>query len=143
MDTKIKQTIWEGLSFFDYMILPHYRSEHPESKYIDQEVKFCKENKKGGLGLQLFTRRGDSTGLANFVLVSTVSGVINRFIKMRVQMLPMSTALGSPRLLNIFGALLSLSAFKITKFSIHIQIRWLQVLLSYFGMFSPNPFTVP
>ena len=38
------ETIWEGLGFLDYMILPHYDSDHPESADIDKEIAFCKEN---------------------------------------------------------------------------------------------------
>lgn len=41
---EIKEPIWEGLGFLDYMILPHYDSDHPESKRIDEEIKFYKEN---------------------------------------------------------------------------------------------------
>jgi hypothetical protein len=28
----------------DYIILPHYKSDHPESADIDKEVEFCKKN---------------------------------------------------------------------------------------------------
>jgi dipeptidase E len=42
---KLKETIWEGLGFLDYIILPHYKSDHPESAAIDKEVKYCKDNK--------------------------------------------------------------------------------------------------
>ncbi|MBT4604606.1 type 1 glutamine amidotransferase-like domain-containing protein [archaeon] len=38
------QTIWEGLGFLTYMILPHYDSDHPESADIEKEVKYCKDN---------------------------------------------------------------------------------------------------
>lgn len=41
---KLQDTIWEGLGFFDYIILPHYKSDHPESADIDKEVEFCKKN---------------------------------------------------------------------------------------------------
>lgn len=34
--------IWEGLGLLDYLILPHYKSDHPESKDIDKEVEYCK-----------------------------------------------------------------------------------------------------
>ncbi|PIN73254.1 hypothetical protein COV20_03420 [Candidatus Woesearchaeota archaeon CG10_big_fil_rev_8_21_14_0_10_45_16] len=40
-----KETVWEGLGMLDYIILPHYRSDHPESADIDKEVEFCKKNK--------------------------------------------------------------------------------------------------
>lgn len=39
-----KETIWEGLGYLDYIILPHYKSNHPESEDIDKEVEFCKKN---------------------------------------------------------------------------------------------------
>ena len=42
---EIKETIWEGLGFLDYMILPHYDSDHPESLDIDKEIRYCIENK--------------------------------------------------------------------------------------------------
>jgi dipeptidase E len=38
------EVIWEGLNILDYMILPHYRSDHPESKDIDREVEYCENN---------------------------------------------------------------------------------------------------
>lgn len=39
-----KDVIWEGLRILDYLILPHYKSDHPESADIDKEVEFCKTN---------------------------------------------------------------------------------------------------
>ncbi|KHO48196.1 MAG: hypothetical protein QT00_C0001G0210 [archaeon GW2011_AR5] len=42
---QLKRTIWKGLEALDYMILPHYRSGHPESASIDKEVAYCKKNK--------------------------------------------------------------------------------------------------
>jgi len=39
-----KETIWEGLGFLDRIILPHYKSDHPESADIDKEVEYCKQN---------------------------------------------------------------------------------------------------
>jgi len=39
-----KEVIWEGLGILDYIILPHYKSDHPESVDIDKEVEFCKKN---------------------------------------------------------------------------------------------------
>jgi dipeptidase E len=42
---KIKKVIWEGLGLIDYAFLPHYKSDHPESKDIDKEVEYCKKNK--------------------------------------------------------------------------------------------------
>ncbi|MBN2142323.1 Type 1 glutamine amidotransferase-like domain-containing protein [Candidatus Woesearchaeota archaeon] len=41
----MKETIWEGLGFLNYMILPHYRSDHPESAAVELEVKFCRKNR--------------------------------------------------------------------------------------------------
>ena len=39
-----KETIWEGLNIIDFLILPHYQSDHPESKDIDKDIAYCKEN---------------------------------------------------------------------------------------------------
>ncbi len=36
--------IWEGLGILDYLILPHYKSDHPESADVDREVEYCTEN---------------------------------------------------------------------------------------------------
>ncbi len=41
---ELQKTIWEGLDFLDYIILPHYKSNHPESADIDKEIEFCKKN---------------------------------------------------------------------------------------------------
>ncbi len=41
---ELKETIWDGLGFLDYIILPHYKSEHPESADIDKEVQYCRDN---------------------------------------------------------------------------------------------------
>jgi dipeptidase E len=38
---ELQETIWEGLGFLDYIILPHYMSDHPESAAIDREVAFA------------------------------------------------------------------------------------------------------
>ena len=38
------ETIWEGLNILDYIILPHYKSDHPESDDIDKEIEFCESN---------------------------------------------------------------------------------------------------
>ncbi|CAM4429985.1 peptidase E [Paenibacillus alkaliterrae] len=32
--------IWKGLSIIDYVIAPHYKSDHPESKDIDKVVEY-------------------------------------------------------------------------------------------------------
>ena len=42
---KINEPIWEGLGVFDYALLPHYDSDHPESKLIDKEIKRCIDKK--------------------------------------------------------------------------------------------------
>ena len=36
--------IWEGLGLLDYIILPHYKSDHHESAMIDKVVEYCKQN---------------------------------------------------------------------------------------------------
>lgn len=41
----ITETIWEGLNLFNFGILPHYDSEHPESEEIGREVERCINNK--------------------------------------------------------------------------------------------------
>jgi len=35
------QVIWEGLGILDYLILPHYKSDHSESADVDREVEYC------------------------------------------------------------------------------------------------------
>ena len=35
------ETIWEGLGYFDYLFLPHYKSDHKETKLIDDCVAYC------------------------------------------------------------------------------------------------------
>lgn len=34
--------IWEGVGILDYLILPHYQSDHPESAAIELEVAYCR-----------------------------------------------------------------------------------------------------
>lgn len=41
---EIKEIIWDGLDILDYIILPHYKSNHSESSDIDKEIDFCKKN---------------------------------------------------------------------------------------------------
>jgi len=36
--------IWEGLGILDYLVLPHYKSDHPESANIDRDVEYCTKN---------------------------------------------------------------------------------------------------
>ncbi|MFT7615525.1 MAG: dipeptidase E [Candidatus Woesearchaeota archaeon] len=37
-------TVWEGLGYLDYIILPHFNSDHPESGDIAKVVIYCKEH---------------------------------------------------------------------------------------------------
>ncbi|KKP36728.1 MAG: serine peptidase, dipeptidase E [Candidatus Peregrinibacteria bacterium GW2011_GWF2_33_10] len=41
---ELQETIWNGLGYLDKIILPHYKSDHPESADIDKEVEYCKKN---------------------------------------------------------------------------------------------------
>jgi dipeptidase E len=41
---ELQETIWKGLGYLDYIILPHYKSDHPESADIDKEIEHCKKN---------------------------------------------------------------------------------------------------
>lgn len=34
--------IWEGVGILDYLILPHYQSDHPESASIELEAAYCR-----------------------------------------------------------------------------------------------------
>jgi dipeptidase E len=38
------ELIMEGLGMLEYMILPHYKSDHPESAAVDLEVEYCEKN---------------------------------------------------------------------------------------------------
>ncbi|UVI27436.1 peptidase E [Paenibacillus spongiae] len=38
------QTVWEGLNVLDYVIAPHYKSNHPESEDIDKVVEYLIDN---------------------------------------------------------------------------------------------------
>jgi len=38
-----KTTIWEGLSYLDFIIMPHWQSDHPESADVDKEIALCEE----------------------------------------------------------------------------------------------------
>lgn len=42
---QIKEVIWNGLSIFNYGILPHYDSDHIESEAIGKEIQNCIKNK--------------------------------------------------------------------------------------------------
>lgn len=37
-------TIWNGLGYFDYIFLPHYKSNHKETKLIDECVEYCNKH---------------------------------------------------------------------------------------------------
>ena len=39
------KAIWEGLGLVNYMLVPHYKSNHPESKLIDKVVEYYQKNK--------------------------------------------------------------------------------------------------
>jgi dipeptidase E len=34
--------IWEGVGLLDYLILPHYQSDHPESAAVELDVAYCR-----------------------------------------------------------------------------------------------------
>lgn len=36
--------MWNGLGYFDYIFLPHYKSDHKETKLIDDCVEYCNKN---------------------------------------------------------------------------------------------------
>ncbi|WP_020616374.1 Type 1 glutamine amidotransferase-like domain-containing protein [Paenibacillus daejeonensis] len=38
-------TIWEGINIIDYVIAPHYKSDHPESKDIEKVVDYLIETR--------------------------------------------------------------------------------------------------
>ena len=40
-----KETIWDGIGILDYTIVPHYKSDHPESAKADETIKYMKKNK--------------------------------------------------------------------------------------------------
>lgn len=39
-----KEVIWEGLNVLNYIIAPHYKSDHPESAAIERVVSYLDEN---------------------------------------------------------------------------------------------------
>lgn len=39
------QTIWAGLHILEYVIAPHYKSDHPESEDIDKAIEYMINNK--------------------------------------------------------------------------------------------------
>jgi len=48
----ITEPIWEGLGLLDYIILPHYQSDHPESADIERDAARCRD-----LGIPFATLR--------------------------------------------------------------------------------------
>lgn len=40
-----KETIWDGIGILDYTIVPHYKSDHPESRKVDETVEYMEKNK--------------------------------------------------------------------------------------------------
>lgn len=36
---------YDGLGFLDYVLIPHYKSNHPESEKVEDVVKYCEENR--------------------------------------------------------------------------------------------------
>jgi dipeptidase E len=41
---ELQDTVWEGLGYLKYTILPHYKSNHPESAAVDKLVEYCLNN---------------------------------------------------------------------------------------------------
>jgi len=39
-----KNLIWDGLGFIDFMFIPHWDSDHPESEDVEKEILYCEEN---------------------------------------------------------------------------------------------------
>lgn len=40
----LKETIWDGLGLIDYIFVPHFKSNHPESADIDKEIEYLQKN---------------------------------------------------------------------------------------------------
>ncbi len=40
----LQDTVWEGLGYLKYTILPHYKSDHPESAAVDKLFEYCQKN---------------------------------------------------------------------------------------------------
>lgn len=38
------QTLWDGLGILDYLVLPHFRSDHPESEAVEKDVAYCADH---------------------------------------------------------------------------------------------------
>lgn len=41
---ELKETIWDGLGLIDYVFVPHFKSNHPESADIDKEIEYLQKN---------------------------------------------------------------------------------------------------
>ncbi len=39
-----KEIIWNGLNMIDFIFLPHFDSDHPESEDVQKELLYCVEN---------------------------------------------------------------------------------------------------
>jgi len=39
------ETTWEGLGILDYVIVPHYKSDHSESQSVEQSIEYLIDNK--------------------------------------------------------------------------------------------------
>ena len=42
--SELKEVIWEGLGFVDFAFMPHWDSDHPESKDVERAIEYCKQN---------------------------------------------------------------------------------------------------
>jgi len=42
---QIRSPLWEGAGLLDFAFIPHYDSEHGESNLVDDEIRYCIENK--------------------------------------------------------------------------------------------------
>lgn len=40
-----KKIIWQGLNLIDFAIVPHYKSDHPESELVDKLLEYYEKNK--------------------------------------------------------------------------------------------------
>lgn len=40
----IDKPIWDGLGILDYIFLPHWDSDHPESEGVSNTIDYCEEN---------------------------------------------------------------------------------------------------
>jgi dipeptidase E len=42
--SELKEVIWEGLGFVDFAFMPHWDSDHPESKDVERAIEYCRRN---------------------------------------------------------------------------------------------------